>query len=424
MPELLLVYFPINFLFKNQSEKDARTMSVPPPEQEPTETKTNRFLLKAAIRAGRVKLPVLDQRSVIRALADQRTTATQRGVLRDDQIVLLQAGLKRLRKLQRDFRALDPPRRPRMLVVCDSARVARLVAAFLQQERGLARGDTTIIDSSAKARTGESGAICVIVALRESGSRLSAKDVLKYGLGLLWPESDYRDIKRENRARIAAGLAPSCFFDVLAIVEHPDFHGLYDEFINDGIAGTYGDRIEDMNSAGDLIVAGLRLHFQPFDFVLPSADGQGKRLSETPRVIVRESASMRVTKSIYTHQGWPRHSGEQHRMFVQSAEIDERIEAFCGIGDHSQAFVRLRYLKDNGQPEFFSPDYIVRTMDAIHLVELPPPENMPHRIVQRRRNAALDWCNEINGLPLACRSWRDWRWAAGHSLTSAVKVNR
>jgi type III restriction enzyme len=89
------------------------------------------------------------------------------------------------------------------------------------------------------------------------------------GLRLMWRDDEYADLKRENRERINAGQEPGSLIDVLSIVEHPAFQSFYDELLNEGLAGTTGDEMDDTSSTGDVIAAELREGFEAFDFGIP-----------------------------------------------------------------------------------------------------------------------------------------------------------
>ncbi|WP_197531808.1 hypothetical protein [Aromatoleum aromaticum] len=45
------------------------------------------------------------------------------------------------------------------------------------------------------------------------------------------------------------------------------------------------------------------------------------------------------------------------------------MEAFCKIIETRHDFARLRYVKEDGLPAFYSPDFLVRCADAVYLVE-------------------------------------------------------
>ena len=262
------------------------------------------FDLKSAMRAGLVKSLVLDRRKEIGALPLEfkaERDGDGNPMLSEGQRVMLRAGLKKLRKLEADFHALDTTRRPKMLVVCEDTSVSPLVAAFLQDE-GLAADEVMTIDSGKKAELGEKewapvrerlfsvdrhasprvivsvlmlregfdvNNICVIVPLRASGVQILLEQTIGRGLRLMWRDDEYLDLKRENRERINAGQEPGSLIDVLSIVEHPAFQSFYDDLIKEGLAGATTDDMDDTSAAGDVIPVGLRDGFEVFDFGIP-----------------------------------------------------------------------------------------------------------------------------------------------------------
>ena len=567
------------------------------------------FDLKAAMRAGLVKSLVLDRRKEIGALPlTFKAERDENGnpALSEGQRVMLRAGLKKLRKLEADFAALDPHRHPKMLVVCEDTTVSPLVAQFLQDQEGLGADEVMTIDSGKKAELGEKdwapvrerlfsvdrhatprvivsvlmlregfdvNNICVIVPLRSSQAQILLEQTIGRGLRLMWRDAEYSDLKRENRERINAGQEPGSLIDVLSIVEHPAFQSFYDGLIADGLAGTTGDDMDDTSATGDVMAAELRDGFEAFDFGIPfilqetdelrdhqpldveslppftsmtAAEltgllGQGdtfisqdlqsatlfgdyrvdgavmnvagyndylsrltrrisqalheplpkgnkiathlakpylqvntadltgwlddyiwtrlfggtfnpqagenwrvlllqpvvdhltkvfamalleseqqhvtgqmevhqRQLSEVPRLMVRESHSVAVSKCIYTRLGWPARNGGLERAFIYWAQADAQVHAFCKISENRHGFARLRYVKDDGLPAFYSPDFLVRTDGAIYLVETKAQQQAIHPNVQRKLKAAVGWCDRINTLPPEHRSGLPWHY--------------
>jgi type III restriction enzyme len=135
-----------------------------------------------------------------------------------------------------------------------------------------------------------------------------------------------------------------------------------------------------------------------------------RRLSEVPRLMMRESHSVPVSKCIYTRLAWPARNGGLERAFIQWAQADTRVEAFCKISENRHTFVRLRYVKDDGLPAFYSPDFLVRTTDAVYLVETKAQQQTIHPNVQRKLKAALAWCERINGLSIEQRGGAPWHY--------------
>jgi type III restriction enzyme len=135
-----------------------------------------------------------------------------------------------------------------------------------------------------------------------------------------------------------------------------------------------------------------------------------RALSEVPRLMVREAHSMPVSKCIYTRLGWPARNGGLERTFIHWAQADAQVLAFCKISENRHSFARLRYVKDDGLPAFYSPDFLVRTADAIYLVETKAQQQVMHPNVQRKWKAALGWCERINALPQEHRQGMPWQY--------------
>ncbi len=135
-----------------------------------------------------------------------------------------------------------------------------------------------------------------------------------------------------------------------------------------------------------------------------------RRLSEVSRLMARESCSVEVSKCIYPRLPYPSRNGGLERTFIHWAQADAGVQAFCKISETRHAFVRLRYVKEDGLPAFYSPDFLVRTAEAIYLVETKAQEQTLHPNVQRKRRAALAWCERINQLPATDRDDRPWHY--------------
>lgn len=136
-----------------------------------------------------------------------------------------------------------------------------------------------------------------------------------------------------------------------------------------------------------------------------------RRLSEVKQLLVRESSSVEVGKCIYPRLPYPARNGGLEKRFIHWAQADSHVEAFCKISETRHDFLRLRYVKDDGLPAFYSPDFLVRTADAIYLVETKAQQQVIHPDVQRKRRSAVAWCERINTLPAELRSGRPWHYA-------------
>ena len=133
-------------------------------------------------------------------------------------------------------------------------------------------------------------------------------------------------------------------------------------------------------------------------------------LSEVPRLMLREAHSVEVSKCIYTRLGWPARNGGLERTFIYWAQADSQVLAFCKISENRHTFARLRYVKDDGLPAFYSPDFLVRTASAILLVETKAQQQAIHPNVQRKLKAAIAWCERINALAPEHRQGLPWHY--------------
>ena len=135
-----------------------------------------------------------------------------------------------------------------------------------------------------------------------------------------------------------------------------------------------------------------------------------RMLSEVPKLMVRESYSVEVSKCIYTRLGWPARNGGLERAFIHWAQADTQVLAFCKISENRHTFARLRYVKEDGLPAFYSPDFLVRTADAVYLAETKAQQQTMHPNVQRKLKAALAWCGRINALTTEQRGGPPWHY--------------
>jgi len=142
-----------------------------------------------------------------------------------------------------------------------------------------------------------------------------------------------------------------------------------------------------------------------------------RRLSEVAKLTMRESSSMDVSKCIYPRLPYPSRSGGLERAFIEWASSDTGIAAFCKISENRHDFVRLRYVKDNGLPAFYFPDFLMRTADAIYLAETKAQDQTSHPNVLRKCKAAAAWCERVNELPPELRGGLPWHYAlVGESI--------
>lgn len=140
------------------------------------------------------------------------------------------------------------------------------------------------------------------------------------------------------------------------------------------------------------------------------AEVRHRRLSEVTRLMMRESHSIEVSKCIYERLAFPANKGGLEKAFIHWAQADATVHAFCKISENRHAFARLRYVKEDGLPGFYSPDFLVRTDKGIYLVETKAQQQTTHPNVQRKMKAAVAWCARINDLAPEQRQQLPWHY--------------
>ena len=142
--------------------------------------------------------------------------------------------------------------------------------------------------------------------------------------------------------------------------------------------------------------------------VVASAEVQHRSLSEVTTIPVRGSTAEEVSKCIYPKLPIPSQGGGLERRFIRWADKDSGIEALAKVHEYRHDFLRRPYLKADGMPAQYSPDFLIRTPFTIYVVETKAQSALSDENVQRKQKAALAWCEQINELPEEQRDGRDW----------------
>ena len=135
-----------------------------------------------------------------------------------------------------------------------------------------------------------------------------------------------------------------------------------------------------------------------------------RRLSEVPTIRVRESSSIVTPKCIYERLPYPSRNGGFEQAFIEKANADSTAEAFCKVNEQKHLFMRLRYVRGNGLPGFYFPDFLVRTKTGIWLTETKAQNQLIQADVIRKKIAAVAWCERVNELPPEQHSGRTWNY--------------
>ena len=265
------------------------------------------FDLPMAMKQGLVKLLLLDRRQELTDLEnlDYNAERDEQGKvvgLSEGQRMMLRAGLTKLNKLEEGFLKNDASKNPKMLIVCQDTTVSPFVEEFLKSE-GLEDEDIVTIDSNKQGEVKDEewqeikkklfdidrykspkvvisvlmlregfdvNNICVLVPLRSSQAPILLEQLVGRGLRLMWRESDYIDIKREDRLRVLKNhQPPRTYIDTLSIVEHPAFIKFYDDLQDQGLVAVDEGDVGAGGATGDILTVGLREDYGKYDFQWP-----------------------------------------------------------------------------------------------------------------------------------------------------------
>lgn len=135
-----------------------------------------------------------------------------------------------------------------------------------------------------------------------------------------------------------------------------------------------------------------------------------RRMSEVKTIRVRSSSAVVVTKSIYSKLPVPVHRGGLERLFMEWADQDTRVNALVKIHEYRHDFLRRPYLRADGMPAQYSPDFLVRTNTDCYVVETKAQSALSDENVRRKQRAAVVWIEQINNLPADQRGDLDWHY--------------
>jgi type III restriction enzyme len=106
----------------------------------------------------------------------------------------------------------------------------------------------------------------------------------------------------------------------------------------------------------------------------------------------------------------PTHSGGLEREFIDWLDKDTHVEAFAKVHEYRHTFLRRPYLKADGMPAQYSPDFLVRTDTDVYVVETKAQSALNDENVNRKKRAALAWCEQINQLDRSLRADLEWHY--------------
>ena len=120
-----------------------------------------------------------------------------------------------------------------------------------------------------------------------------------------------------------------------------------------GIAGVFATKLTELQASRRSATAEVR----------------HRLMSEIKTIPVRSTAAVDVNKCIYPKLPVPSKGGGLERLFIEWADQDSKIEALIKVHEYRHDFLRRPYLKADGMPAQYSPDFLVRTSSEVYIVE-------------------------------------------------------
>ena len=133
--------------------------------------------------------------------------------------------------------------------------------------------------------------------------------------------------------------------------------------------------------------------------------------SSVDKITERENYCIQPVKCIYEKCPYPSNKGIFERDFMEFCDRDGEVDAFCKVIENRHTFARFRYIRDDGMPAEYIPDFVVRLGNDCYLVETKAQNQTSQPNVVRKKRAAVRWVEKINMLKPETRENLTWHYA-------------
>lgn len=146
------------------------------------------------------------------------------------------------------------------------------------------------------------------------------------------------------------------------------------------------------------VISKLIIEAQESENITSGAKVVFNNFSKANRIIVRENYCLDVVKCIYPTLPYPSNKGQYEHDFTLFADHDGEVDAFCKVIEQRHTFARFRYVREDGLPAEYIPDFFVRFGNDVFIVETKASKDMSAENVKRKQRAAISWTKKINEL--------------------------
>lgn len=119
------------------------------------------------------------------------------------------------------------------------------------------------------------------------------------------------------------------------------------------------------------------------------------KLSDVPRIMIRESRSVKTDRSIYPRNGYQSKGGGFERDFMQEVlNTSADVLAFAKLDRRHK--LKITYRDETGILRNYEVDFIVKTQDKMYLVETKADKDINNPNVAVKVQAATAWCEQAS----------------------------
>ena len=135
------------------------------------------------------------------------------------------------------------------------------------------------------------------------------------------------------------------------------------------------------------------------------------KLSDVPRVMVRESKSVETDKSIYPRVGYqPKGGGFERDFMLEVLNTSADVQAFSKLDRRHR--LKISYRDHTAILRNYEVDFIVKTEEKVYLVETKADKDIDSPNVAVKARAAVAWCEQASTLntPEGLNQPKEWEY--------------
>jgi len=123
------------------------------------------------------------------------------------------------------------------------------------------------------------------------------------------------------------------------------------------------------------------------------------KLSEVPRILVRESKSIETDKSIYSRLGYqPKGGGFERDFMLAVLNLSSEVISYAKLDRRHR--LKIQYRDETGIRRSYEIDFVVKTHEKMYLVETKANRDIDAPNTAVKAKAAVAWCDQASTVSL------------------------